>query len=97
MRTFYLPDGKSLAALHLNDGRLIEETEALLDWGSGKTAFVPRQVKLFADGAIYSQLMQVTVPYTDGHSGEWIMDPDFFIPASMPTGGGVPDPHSPEW
>ncbi len=81
MRTFYLPDGKSLAALHLTDGRLIEETEALLDWGSGKTAFVPRQVKLFADGAIYSQLMQVTVPYTDGHSGEWIMDPDFFNPS----------------
>lgn len=78
MRTFYLADGKSLAALHPNDGLLIPETEALLSWGSGKTAFVPKQVKLFADGAIYSQLMQVTEPYTDGHSGEWIMDPDFF-------------------
>ncbi|MCE6967432.1 amidohydrolase [Cereibacter sphaeroides] len=81
MRTFYMADGKSLAALHLKDGRLIEETEALLDWGTGKTAFLPRQVKLFADGAIYSQLMQVTVPYTDGHAGEWIMDPDFFNPS----------------
>ncbi len=81
MRTFYMPDGKSLAALHLADGRLIEETEALLDWGTGKTAFLPRQVKLFADGAIYSQLMQVTEPYTDGHKGEWIMDPSFFDPS----------------
>jgi predicted amidohydrolase YtcJ len=81
MRTYYMADGKSLAALHLEDGRLIEETEALLDWGLGKTAFLPGQVKLFADGAIYSQLMQVTVPYTDGHEGEWIMDPDFFNPS----------------
>jgi predicted amidohydrolase YtcJ len=81
MRTFYMPDGKSLAALHLESGRLIEETEALLDWGTGKTAFLPGQVKLFADGAIYSQLMQVTEPYTDGHKGEWIMDPDFFNPS----------------
>jgi predicted amidohydrolase YtcJ len=81
MRTFYLPDGKSLAALHLEDGRLIDETEALLDWGAGRTEFLPGQVKLFADGAIYSQLMQMTEPYTDGHGGEWIMDPDFFNPS----------------
>lgn len=81
LRTFYLPDGKSLAALHLEDGRLIEETEALMDWGAGRTAFLPNRVKLFADGAIYSQLMQMTEPYTDGHEGEWIMDPDFFHPS----------------
>jgi len=35
-------------------------------------------VKLFADGAIYSQAMQVTAGYKDGHKGEWMMDPDFF-------------------
>lgn len=81
IRTFYLPDGKSLAALYLEDGRLIAETEALMDWGEGRTAFLPNRVKLFADGAIYSQLMQMTEPYTDGHSGEWIMDPDFFNPS----------------
>jgi hypothetical protein len=81
VRTFYMADGKSLAGLYLDGGRLIAETEALLDWGTGKTAFLPRQVKLFADGAIYSQLMQLTEPYTDGHAGEWIMDPSFFNPA----------------
>jgi hypothetical protein len=54
MRTFQMADGKSLAGLHLDSGRLIPETEALLDWGTGKTAFLPGQVKLFADGAIYS-------------------------------------------
>lgn len=79
LRTYFIPDGKSLAALHLEDGTLIEETEKLLDWGEGKTAFLPKQVKLFADGAIYSLAMQVTEPYEGGDfHGEWIMQPDEF-------------------
>ncbi len=35
-------------------------------------------VKLFSDGAIYSQLMQVREPYLDGHKGEWMTDLDVF-------------------
>jgi predicted amidohydrolase YtcJ len=54
------------------------ETEKLLSWGQGMTAYLPRQVKLFVDGAIFSQAMQVTGGYADGHEGEWMMDPDFF-------------------
>ncbi len=43
------------------------------------TAYLPMQVKLFADGAIYSQAMQLGAPgYSDGHHGEWMMEPDFF-------------------
>ncbi|MCP4803458.1 MAG: amidohydrolase family protein [Bacteroidetes bacterium] len=34
--------------------------------------FLPKQVKLFSDGAIYSQLMQMKDGYTDGHHGEWM-------------------------
>ena len=34
--------------------------------------FLPNQVKLFSDGAIYSQLMQMKDDYTDGHHGEWM-------------------------
>ncbi|CTQ58528.1 amidohydrolase [Roseibium album] len=79
LRTYFIPDGKSLAALHLEDGTLIEETEKLLDWGEGKTAFLPKQVKLFADGAMYSLAMQVSQPYQeDEFHGEWIMQPDEF-------------------
>ncbi|MEZ5660036.1 MAG: amidohydrolase [Burkholderiaceae bacterium] len=34
-------------------------------------------VKLFADGAMFSQLMQMRAPgYTDGHHGEWLMTPE---------------------
>ena len=42
---------------------------------SGKVSFLANQVKLFADGAIISQLMQMRGGYTDGHKGEWIATP----------------------
>jgi predicted amidohydrolase YtcJ len=35
-----------------------------------------KHVKYYADGAIYSQLMQMSEPYLDGHHGEWMMTPD---------------------
>lgn len=41
-----------------------------------KLTFFPQQVKLFADGAIISQLMQMKDGYLDGHKGEWIIPPD---------------------
>jgi len=35
-----------------------------------------KAIKLFADGAIFSQLMQMRWPgYLDGHQGEWLMAP----------------------
>lgn len=35
-----------------------------------------KAIKLFADGAMFSQLMQMRWPgYTDGHHGEWLMAP----------------------
>jgi len=36
-----------------------------------------KAVKLFADGAMFSQLMQMRAPgYIDGHQGEWLMAPE---------------------
>jgi predicted amidohydrolase YtcJ len=80
MRMHYIPDGKSLAALY-SGPELITQTEALMSWGEGRVSFLPLQVKLFADGAIFSQLMQMRDGYTDGHTGEWMMDLDVFNPA----------------
>lgn len=78
LRWYYIVDGKSIAAA-FPDQQIAAESEKLLDWGSGMTAYLPKQVKLFADGAIYSQAMQLGPPgYSDGHTGEWMMDPDFF-------------------
>ena len=49
-----------------------------MTWGRGKTEFLPKQTKLFADGAIFSQAMQMIDGYTDGHDGEWMMDLELF-------------------
>ncbi|WP_052190699.1 amidohydrolase [Chitinibacter sp. ZOR0017] len=73
---YFMVDGKSIVAQYPNDpSKVIAESEKLLSWGKGRTAYMPKQVKLFSDGAIFSQLMQMTTPYTDGHHGAWIMDP----------------------
>ncbi|MCX2980725.1 amidohydrolase [Halieaceae bacterium IMCC14734] len=42
---------------------------------SGDKIRVVKHVKYYADGAIYSQLMQMTEPYLDGHHGEWMIPP----------------------
>ena len=50
--------------------------EKLLAHQSRHVQFV-RAVKLFADGAMFSQLMQMGRPgYADGHHGEWLMTPE---------------------
>ena len=76
-RWYYIVDGKSITGAHADDN-VIAESEKMMNWGQGMTAFLPKQVKLFADGAIFSQLMQVKEGYKDGHKGEWMMDLNFF-------------------
>jgi predicted amidohydrolase YtcJ len=76
-RFYFIADGKSITGA-FPDEKVAEETEKLLSWGQGMTAYLPKQVKLFADGAIYSQAMQVSAGYKDGHKGAWMMEPDFF-------------------
>jgi predicted amidohydrolase YtcJ len=75
-RSYFIVDGKTLALTRMSD--LIAATEEPLGWGHGKTEFLPKQTKLFADGAIFSQAMQMIDGYTDGHDGEWMMDLDVF-------------------
>ncbi len=76
-RFYFIVDGKSITGAY-PDEQVAVESEKLLTWGQGMTAYLPRQVKLFADGAIFSQAMQVKDGYSDGHKGEWMMDPEFF-------------------
>jgi hypothetical protein len=76
-RFYFIADGKSITGA-FPDEKVGEETEKLLSWGQGMTAYLPKQVKLFADGAIFSQAMQVTGGYKDGHKGEWMMEPELF-------------------
>ena len=71
------------------DEALAAAERIIAERGEGKVRFLPGQVKLFADGAIISQLMQMREPYLDGdgepdpdHHGEWLMEPEVFAGAS---------------
>lgn len=77
-RWSFMVDGKSIMDAYPDDAQAIAESEKLASWYGGMTSLAPRQAKLFADGAIYSQLMQVRDPYLDGHEGEWMTDLEVF-------------------
>ncbi len=73
-RTLLVPFAPSLSPLP-GDAEGVAAIEQLMERNSDKLFFV-RQVKLLADGAFYSQLMQMGEPgYLDGHHGEWLMEP----------------------
>jgi len=84
--SFFLTDGRRPAEQGLSPDETFARAERdLARAPDGKLAFFPKQVKLFADGAIISQLMQMRDPYLDAngepnpnHHGEWIMPPEMF-------------------
>lgn len=79
MYSTFLADGRSIVNKVGLDNALtaVEATIAKAPETSGKKVmFFPKQIKLFADGAIISQLMQMKEPYTDGHHGEWMIEPE---------------------
>lgn len=87
--TYYIIDGKTMANKYLDfskGNKMIAESERLMDWGKGRTAFLPKQCKLFADGAMFSQAMQM-LPYkgfeygyidSHEHKGKWMMEEPIF-------------------
>jgi predicted amidohydrolase YtcJ len=70
-----LPDGKGLAK-NRSHAETLEFINSVQDRGTNKVTILPKQVKLFGDGAAYSQLMQMSEGYIDDHHGEWLMTPD---------------------
>ncbi len=79
MYSTFLADGRAITE-RVAPEKILDATEAQIAWapeGPGKKVmFFPGQVKLYADGAIISQTMQMKDGYTDGHRGEWIMTPE---------------------
>ena len=73
--SLFIPDGRSIFERYGEDDSISATEKVVALAPSGKVAFLPNQVKLFADGAILSQLMQMKGGYTDGHKGEWIATP----------------------
>ncbi len=82
----FLVDARTQADSGMDPNEAVADAEAqVARASSGKVRLLPRQVKLFADGAIISQLMQMREPYLDDagqpdlcHHGEWMMQPDTF-------------------
>lgn len=74
-RYMILPDGKAIGK-QLGNEAALAFIENLTDKDTDRITVHRKQVKLFADGAAYSQLMQLSEDYLDGHHGEWLMTPE---------------------
>jgi hypothetical protein len=87
MRVVNIFDGRGFS--NRASGRAFGPPDQPVDFDAGLAAMQPlfkragpkvwfsKAVKLFADGAMFSQLMQMNPPgYTDGHHGEWLMAPE---------------------
>jgi hypothetical protein len=75
-RTELIPSALALLRSHPDQAAVLKLLETLPARSSHRMRF-DKRVKLFADGAFFSQLAQVGAPgYIDGHQGEWLMAPD---------------------
>ena len=82
----FLVDARSQADAGMDPVDAVADAEAqVARASSGKVRLLPKQVKLFADGAIISQLMQMRDPNLDDaghpdqcHHGEWMMQPEAY-------------------
>jgi len=76
-RSFYIPSGLLLAEQYPAE-ELVEKSKEFLSWGKGKVEYLPLQIKLFTDGAMYSQNMVMRDGYLDGHQGAWLMQEEIY-------------------
>ena len=75
-RTECIARGAPLGPMSYNTAELREFVDELPDRNTHRLRFGKR-VKLFCDGAFFSQLAQMKDPgYVDGRHGEWMMTPD---------------------
>ncbi len=69
---FLIPNGTRLYHSQGGNQEALSFVDSIQMYNTRQLKFLPKQIKLFADGAIYSQLMQMKEGYTDGHEGEWM-------------------------
>ena len=76
---YLIPSGTQLFGMKGGNKEAMAFMETLeSSYSTDNIHFLPKQVKLFSDGAIYSQLMQMKENYDDGHNGEWMTPLDLF-------------------
>lgn len=79
----FLVDGRSQASANIDPSDVVADARTMIARApTGKVRLFDGAVKLMADGAIISQLMQMQEPYLDDagnpdphHHGEWVMEP----------------------
>lgn len=79
----FLVEGRTQPVRGLGRSEFVPDAQKQVERGRGtKVHVLDRHVKLFCDGAIISQLMQMKDPYLDRegnpdphHHGEWMMEP----------------------
>jgi predicted amidohydrolase YtcJ len=77
MYSFFIAESKTPFFQYGEAGVLAEVERLAGTFGDNrKVRFLDNQVKMLADGAIISQLMQMKDGYIDGHHGEWIQPPE---------------------
>ena len=73
-RTLLVPGARGFAPG--SESEAVAQVEEMAAMQTDRIRVLPKTVKLFADGAFYSQLMKMGPPgYIDGHHGEWLMEP----------------------
>ena len=78
---FLIPNGTQLYGMNGNSNeKAMEAMEKLpSQYNTENIFFLPRQVKLYSDGAIYSLAMQMKEPYlSDEFKGQWMTPLDLF-------------------
>lgn len=78
MDYWLIPAGNFTYMMSQNDaakGKEMAEEQTVTYQETDQIKWLPKYIKLFSDGAMYSQLMQMKDGYTDGHEGEWIQTP----------------------
>lgn len=81
--TTFLVEGRTQPLRGLSQDQFVPDARRQVERGAGsKVRVLDKHVKLFCDGAIISQLMQMKEPYLDRegkpdrhHHGEWMMEP----------------------
>jgi len=84
LESTFLVEGRTQPVRGLGPSEFVPDALTQVERGRGtKVRVLERHVKLFCDGAIISQLMQMKDPYLDyegrpdpHHHGEWMMEPE---------------------
>ncbi|MHC4116067.1 MAG: amidohydrolase [Planctomycetota bacterium] len=77
---YLIPAGNTLFEMNDKDGdkAVAAARDQVKRLNGEHVQWITDQIKLFTDGGVFNQLMQMKDGYLDGHDGEWIQSPEDF-------------------